>query len=89
VESDTRQRTLAGYGEREIDGASVHRWVTALARSSGAAIVTADLSGTVTGWNRGAQCTYGYGCDEMLGQSVALLEPPGRAGETQELLRRV
>jgi diguanylate cyclase (GGDEF)-like protein/PAS domain S-box-containing protein len=89
VESERRERTPEGYGEREIDGASVHRWVTALARSSGAAIVTADLSGTVTGWNRGAQCTYGYRCDEMLGQSVALLEPPNRSGETQELLRRV
>ncbi len=37
------------------------------------AIITMDLQGTVTSWNRGAELTFGYSQAEMLGQSADII----------------
>jgi PAS domain S-box-containing protein len=49
------------------------------------AIVTTSLDGIVTSWNRGAELIYGYSAKEILGMSIAILEPPTLVGETKEL----
>lgn len=36
-------------------------------------VITTDLNGTVTAWNRGAELIYDYSSDEMIGQPVAKL----------------
>ena len=36
-------------------------------------IITTDLTGRITYWNRGARTIFGYEPDEVLGQSVAML----------------
>ncbi|MBD3298359.1 MAG: PAS domain S-box protein, partial [candidate division Zixibacteria bacterium] len=41
--------------------------------SSSDAIVTTDVNGIITGWNRGAEHIFGYQKDEVLGQSIALI----------------
>ncbi|TLX61532.1 chemotaxis protein [Stutzerimonas nosocomialis] len=50
------------------------------------AIITMDLQGTVTSWNRGAELTFGYSQDEMLGQSadVVFLREDREAGAAQQ-----
>ena len=61
----------------------------AIVRSSADAIVTHDLRGAITSWNRSAENLYGYRAEEMLGRSVMLLCPPEHQAEQTEILTRV
>jgi len=47
--------------------------LAALVESSGDAIISHTLDGTVLSWNKGAQRVYGYSAEEMRGQSIKLL----------------
>src|SRR5579875_2818295 len=63
--------------------------VAALVEAAEDAIVTTTPAGVVTGWNRAAERIFGYAAAEMIGRPVALLAPPGRAAEMDELLARI
>lgn len=53
------------------------------------AYVATDESGTVTGWNRAAEQTFGYTAEEAIGQSVAeLIIPPSEHADLRALLER-
>ena len=56
-------------------------------QSTGDAIVTKALDGTITSWNRGAEQLYGYAAAEAIGQQIGLIEPSHRAGEQQKILQ--
>ncbi len=43
------------------------------------AIIATDLEGRIIRWNKGAERLFGYPAAEVLGQSVALVYPPGEA----------
>ncbi len=50
------------------------------------AIVTIDMEGTIVGWNRGAERTYGYPAEVILGNSVSVLVPADRRDEWPQIL---
>ena len=86
---------FAGYIGSVID---VHeRKETALAssllssivESSDDAIISKDLNGVITSWNKGAERLFGYSAGEVTGQSVAILIPPDRLDEEPEILARL
>ena len=52
-------------------------------------IVTADLEGTITGWNAGAQALFGYAEDEVLGRPVSMLMPERYRADHPANMRRV
>jgi PAS domain S-box-containing protein len=54
------------------------RHVAAIVESSDDAILSLDLLGHITTWNRGAEQIYGYTRDEVVGKHVSLLTPPDR-----------
>jgi PAS domain S-box-containing protein len=60
----------------------------AVAVSSRDAIVGKTLDGVVTSWNKGAEATYGYTAEEMVGRSIAAVVPPDRLGELERILER-
>ena len=72
---------------REAEQAQAH--LAAIVTSSDDAIISTDLSGIITSWNRGADCLYGYTAQETLGRSVAILIPPERIDEEPEILTRI
>lgn len=60
--------------------------LAAIVESSGDAIIGKAPDGTITSWNAGAEETYGWLAEEVIGETVSLLLPPGMAREESEIL---
>ena len=63
--------------------------LAAIVRSTEDAIISKDLQGVVTSWNRAAERMFGYTAEEMIGQPVSLLIPPDRHNEEPDILERI
>jgi PAS domain S-box-containing protein len=57
--------------------------------SSEDAILSKDLNGLITSWNRGAEHIYGYTHEEAVGKHMSLLTPGDRTDEIPEILRKI
>lgn len=67
----------------------VERGLAAIIASSDDAIISKDLNGIVTSWNRGAERLFGYRAEEMMGQPITILIPEDRQDEEVEILARL
>ncbi|MDB6039461.1 MAG: domain S-box protein, partial [Verrucomicrobiales bacterium] len=63
--------------------------LSAIVDSSDDAIISKTLDGIVTSWNYGAQKTFGYSAEEMIGQPITKLFPPDRLDEEIYVLSRI
>jgi PAS domain S-box-containing protein len=63
--------------------------LAAIVESSEDAIIGKNLEGNITDWNKGAEQTFGYSANEMIGKSISLLAPPDRADDLAEILRKI
>ncbi|MDX2165535.1 MAG: PAS domain S-box protein [Deltaproteobacteria bacterium] len=70
-------------------GDEVRALLAAVVESSDDAIVTKDLTGTVTSWNAGARALFGYTAEEMVGQSILKIVPPERAADVTKILAAI
>jgi PAS domain S-box-containing protein len=52
-------------------------------------ILTKTVAGLITSWNAGAQRLYGYTEQEVLGQPVSMLVPPGHDDEVPAMLHEI
>ena len=57
--------------------------------SSDDAIITKSLEGDILSWNKGAEKTYGYSANEVLGKNISLLEPPELKGEIEKYTDKI
>lgn len=63
--------------------------LAAIVDCSDDAIVSKNLDGIITSWNKSAERLFGYTADEAIGQSVTMIIPPNRRGEETEFLARL
>jgi PAS domain S-box-containing protein len=63
--------------------------LAAIVNSSEDAIIGKTVDGIITSWNPGAEKMFGYSAEEVVGQSMLMLFPPGCADEEMQILARV
>ena len=86
-----RLRALAALAEVALERNALfeeQRHLASVVESSGDAIITNTLDGTITSWNKGAENLYGYTAEEAVGRSVLLLAGGG-ADDLPQLLTRI
>ncbi len=72
---------------KEIERSKAH--LAAIVESSDDAIISKDLDGTITSWNRGAEKIFGYKPEEVIGKPDAILIPPHLLNEESEFLENI
>jgi PAS domain S-box-containing protein len=72
---------------KEIERSKAH--LAAIVESSDDAIISKDLDGTITSWNKGAEKMFGYRAEEVIGKSVTMLVPPHLLSEEAEILENL
>src|SRR5579859_6679208 len=63
--------------------------LAAIVESSDDAIISKDLNGIVTSWNRGAEHIFGYTAEEMTGQPITTIIPPEMQGDERLILSKI
>ena len=65
------------------------RWLASIVESSDDAIVSKNLDGIITSWNRGAERVFGYTAEEAIGQPITIVIPQDRQDEERTILTRI
>lgn len=79
----TNRKIAQRIAERES------RLLSAIVDSSDDAIVSKDLNGTITSWNKSAERLFGYTAEEIVGKPVTLLIPADRQDEEPRIIARL
>ncbi|HSA87817.1 MAG TPA: PAS domain S-box protein [Nitrospira sp.] len=98
-QSPVPRRRLLVYGEllqvlgdallRENHRTRQYGQAAAIIQSSDDAIISKNLDGIITSWNRGAERLFGYPAAEAIGRPVTMLMPAERFDEEPGILARI
>ena len=70
-------------------GEQAARLLAAVVESSHDAIVSKNLNGVITSWNKGAERLFGYAAEEAVGQNITMIIPPDRRDEERAIVERL
>jgi PAS domain S-box-containing protein len=65
------------------------RLLASIVESSEDAVLSEDLNGIVTSWNKGAERIFGFAAEEIIGLPVSVLAPPDRVSEVRTIRDRI
>jgi PAS domain S-box-containing protein len=65
------------------------RWLASIVESSDDAIISKNLDGIITSWNRGAERIFGYTAEEAIGRPITIVIPQDRQDEERQILTRI
>jgi PAS domain S-box-containing protein len=65
------------------------RWLASIVEFSDDAIISKNLDGIITSWNRGAERLFGYLAEEAIGKPAAILISPDYHDEEYAILARI
>jgi PAS domain S-box-containing protein len=96
----TRSRTRPKKGDKAIGASPIdlsrsgrndelRQFLAEIVESSEDAILSKNLDGIITSWNRGAEQLFGYAAEEVIGKSVTILIPADRQDEEPNILARL
>src|SRR5512133_2182187 len=85
----TNLGTFAAAAYQTLLSLNATQHMAAIVESSDDAIVSKDLDGIIKSWNSGAERIFGYAAQEVIGNSITMLIPPGRENEEPEILERI
>ncbi len=71
------------------DSAEVRAYLAAIVNSSDDVIISKNLDGVITSWNRTAARLFGYSPEEAIGKHIGLIVPPDKMEEEYEILAKV
>src|SRR6516165_4669264 len=73
----------------EADLRKTEQWLASIIQSSDDAIVSKNLDGIITSWNKGAERIFGYTAEEAIGQPIIIVIPHDRWDEERTILTRI
>jgi PAS domain S-box-containing protein len=85
--TDITERKQVEVAFRESDQRS--RWLASIVEFSDDAIVSKNLDGIITSWNKGAERVFGYTAEEAIGQPITIVIPADRHDEECDILARI
>ncbi|HEY2883930.1 MAG TPA: PAS domain S-box protein [Rhizomicrobium sp.] len=83
-----KSRSSAGVLDYDRN-TSADQTLAFIVQSSHDAIISKDLNGLVTSWNRGAERLLGYSADEIVGRPVTIFIPPDKRDEDDTIFERL
>ncbi len=85
----TSLSTFAGAAYQTVLALNASQRILAIVESSDDAIISKDLNGVITTWNRGAQRIFGHAAEEVIGKSVNILIPSDRQDDESVIIERI
>jgi PAS domain S-box-containing protein len=85
--ADFLERTQISDALRESDHQL--QWLASIVEFSNDAIISKNLDGVITSWNKGAERVFGYTAEEAIGQPITIVIPRDRRDEEHEILTRI
>ncbi|MBV9957931.1 MAG: PAS domain S-box protein, partial [Acidobacteria bacterium] len=77
------------HAATHAQGASADALLASIIETSDDAIISKDLNGIITSWNRAAEKLYGYTAAEVIGQPVSIIIPTDKRGEMTQILEQI
>jgi PAS domain S-box-containing protein len=87
VNRDVTERKQIEADLRQIE--QQLRFLASIVQSSDDAIVSKNLDGIITSWNKGAERIFGYTAEEAVGQPITIIIPQDRQDEERTILTRI
>ena len=85
----TNLGTFAAAAYQTLLALNATQRVVSIVESSDDAIVSKDLNGIITSWNKGAERIFGYEAEEIIGKPITILMPLDRQDEERGILERI